>query len=106
MEIEIYIFSLPQTYEGERNEQKQRHGKGKAILPQGDIYDVRTMKYPSWLFYIRMDILISILPRIIVLELRTHRDITKTERGMGRGSIPLEMGQCMRETTQIIRNME
>lgn len=27
------------TYEGERNEKKERHGTGKAILPNGDIYE-------------------------------------------------------------------
>ena len=27
------------TYEGERNEKEERHGRGKAILPNGDIYE-------------------------------------------------------------------
>jgi len=26
-------------YEGERNEDEQRHGKGKATLPNGDVYE-------------------------------------------------------------------
>ena len=28
-----------QSYEGERNEKDERHGKGRAVLPNGDIYD-------------------------------------------------------------------
>ncbi len=28
-----------QTYEGERNEAGERHGKGVAELPNGDVYD-------------------------------------------------------------------
>lgn len=27
------------TYDGERNEREERHGKGRAILPNGDIYE-------------------------------------------------------------------
>lgn len=27
------------SYEGERNENEERHGKGKAILPNGDVYE-------------------------------------------------------------------
>ena len=30
---------LSQTYEGERNEANERHGKGLATLPNGDVYD-------------------------------------------------------------------
>lgn len=30
---------LPYTYEGDRNENGERHGKGKARLPNGDIYE-------------------------------------------------------------------
>lgn len=30
---------LPYTYEGERNEAGERHGKGKARLPNGDFYE-------------------------------------------------------------------
>lgn len=26
-------------YEGERNEDEERHGKGKATLPNGDVYE-------------------------------------------------------------------
>ena len=33
----IYLFS--QEYEGERNELNERHGKGKAKLPNNDTYD-------------------------------------------------------------------
>ena len=35
----IYIILSFQTYEGERNEAGERHGKGLANLPNGDIYD-------------------------------------------------------------------
>lgn len=38
----INLLSLPpphKTYEGERNEAGERHGKGLATLPNGDIYD-------------------------------------------------------------------
>ena len=31
--------SIQQTYEGERNEAGERHGKGVAQLPNGDFYD-------------------------------------------------------------------
>lgn len=27
------------VYEGERNQKEERHGKGKATLPNGDIYE-------------------------------------------------------------------
>lgn len=27
-----------QEYEGERNEEGERHGEGKAVLPNGDTY--------------------------------------------------------------------
>ena len=27
------------TYEGERNEDEERHGTGKAVLPNGDKYE-------------------------------------------------------------------
>ena len=30
-----------QSYEGERNEAGERHGQGKAILPNGDVYEGR-----------------------------------------------------------------
>lgn len=30
---------LPYTYEGDRNENGERHGKGKARLPNGDVYE-------------------------------------------------------------------
>ncbi len=33
------IFVFFQSYEGERNEKNERHGKGKAKLPNGDTYD-------------------------------------------------------------------
>ncbi len=32
-------LDLPQTYVGDRNEAGERHGKGVANLPSGDIYD-------------------------------------------------------------------
>ena len=36
----ILLLSLVfQTYEGDRNEAGERHGKGLANLPNGDIYD-------------------------------------------------------------------
>ena len=28
-----------QEFEGERNSKQERHGRGKALLPNGDIYD-------------------------------------------------------------------
>ena len=28
-----------QTYEGERNDAGERHGQGKATLPNGDVYE-------------------------------------------------------------------
>ena len=28
-----------QTYEGERNEREERHGLGKAVLPNQDVYE-------------------------------------------------------------------
>ena len=31
--------NLWQEYEGERNEREERHGFGKAILPNGDKYE-------------------------------------------------------------------
>ena len=31
--------SPPQDYEGERNERDERHGHGKATLPNGDTYE-------------------------------------------------------------------
>ena len=31
--------SVLQEYEGERNERDERHGLGKAILPNGDKYE-------------------------------------------------------------------
>ena len=27
------------TYEGERNEKEERHGFGRALLPNGDLYE-------------------------------------------------------------------
>ena len=35
----IYLRLAFQTYEGDRNEAGERHGKGLANLPNGDIYD-------------------------------------------------------------------
>ena len=32
---EVYLGE----YEGDRNEEEERHGKGKAKLPNGDIYE-------------------------------------------------------------------
>ena len=29
----------PGTYEGERNKNEERHGFGKALLPNGDVYE-------------------------------------------------------------------
>ena len=34
----VRILSL-QSYEGERNDMKERHGMGKAVLPGGDTYE-------------------------------------------------------------------
>lgn len=34
-----YTLLFEQTYEGERNEAGERHGKGVAQLPNGDSYD-------------------------------------------------------------------
>ena len=32
-------YAIVKTYEGDRNEAGERHGKGIATLPNGDIYD-------------------------------------------------------------------
>lgn len=32
------IRLIPQVYEGERNENGERHGNGKTLLPNGDMY--------------------------------------------------------------------
>ena len=37
--IIIIIIIALQEYEGERNEREERHGLGKAILPNGDKYE-------------------------------------------------------------------
>lgn len=34
-----HLFPPTQTYEGDRNEAGERHGKGVAELPNGDKYD-------------------------------------------------------------------
>jgi hypothetical protein len=40
MDLHRDLLSLTfQTYEGERNEAGERHGKGLSNLPNGDIYD-------------------------------------------------------------------
>lgn len=33
------IRTIQQTYEGGRNEKDERHGQGKAVLPNGDTYE-------------------------------------------------------------------
>lgn len=33
------IYVLIKEYEGERNEKEERHGQGKATLPNGDTYE-------------------------------------------------------------------
>ena len=35
----MHDFAHAQVYEGERNEAGERHGQGKATLPNGDKYD-------------------------------------------------------------------
>jgi len=34
-----FFLRATQEYEGERNERDERHGMGKAILPNGDKYE-------------------------------------------------------------------
>ena len=34
-----FFFLSKQEYEGERNELGERHGMGKAVLPNGDLYE-------------------------------------------------------------------
>ena len=34
----FFVIKL-QEYDGERNELGERHGQGKAVLPNGDIYE-------------------------------------------------------------------
>ena len=33
------VCAVSQTYEGERNDAGERHGQGKAVLPNGDVYE-------------------------------------------------------------------
>ena len=35
----FFVSIKSQEYEGERNEKEERHGKGKATLPNGDTYE-------------------------------------------------------------------
>lgn len=35
----IPVYKTSQEYDGERNDQKQRHGKGRALLPNSDYFD-------------------------------------------------------------------
>ena len=38
--VSIYAITCAlQSYEGDRNEQEERHGYGKAVLPNGDTYE-------------------------------------------------------------------
>ena len=34
----LFVYKL-QEYDGGRNESGERHGEGKAVLPNGDIYE-------------------------------------------------------------------
>ena len=34
-----FFFASDQSYEGDRNEKNERHGTGKAKLPNGDTYE-------------------------------------------------------------------
>lgn len=37
--IFFFFFAFDQEYDGERNSEGERHGHGKARLPNGDTYD-------------------------------------------------------------------
>lgn len=37
--LKQFFFTFDQEYDGERNSEGERHGRGKAYLPNGDTYD-------------------------------------------------------------------
>ena len=61
---ELFVYKR-QEYDGERNDLGERHGEGKAVLPNGDVYEgtyfhgkrhgkVWVLKKPSsYLLYVR-----------------------------------------------------
>ena len=48
-EGEEYYFG---QYDGDRNEAGERHGSGRAILPNGDIYEVNLKRWSDMLNFL------------------------------------------------------